>query len=377
MSLATESIAPEAYCNAKIYQQEQQQVFQKHWHFVGFADQLANANDFITKRIGDVPVLVQNIQGELQALLNICSHRRATLQTEPSGNRVLRCPYHCWSYGKQGKLMSVPQDRSDFAFNEQERKALALKQFSLDTAGNFVFVRVSPQGEGLAEFLGSYYTLLQEMSAYFVDPIEQGNYQWKTNWKLAVETVLEVYHVPGVHPESFIKLAKPSCEIIQNGKHNTGITPLQGTPQKWWAGVRKHLKLSQHPSLTEYNHFFIYPNLAIGLTNGSLMSVQTYEPIDSTHCQLNYELRMVKRKDGGTTSNAVKAAVKENFTNFNHTTLEEDRVIAESCQQNMGQVNTPAMLGKCEARLVHFHDTWRADLQLTSAKEIPSKAEKG
>lgn len=364
MTLATKSIAPNAYYDATIYQQEQQAVFKKNWHFVGFTDQLANANDFITKRIGDIPVLIQNIQGDLHAVLNVCSHRKATLQSSESGNRVLRCPYHCWGYGKQGKLISVPQDRSDFAFTKTQRDSLGLQQFTLQTCGNFVFVRVSEDGESLADFLGDYDQVLQELSDYFVDPIEQGLYHWKTNWKLAVETVLEVYHVPGVHPESFVKLAKPSCEIIKNGKHNTGITPLQGKPHKWWAGVRKHLKLSQHPDLTEYNHFFIYPNLAIGLTNGSLMSVQTYEPINATEVKLNFSLRMVKRKDGGNTSAAVKAAVQENFTSFNHITLEEDRVIAESCQQNMHVNARPGMLGQCEGRLVHFHDSLHADMRL-------------
>ena len=365
MTLASQSIAPEAYYSAKIYQQEQSAVFQKHWQFVGFTDELTEPNDFITKQIGAVPVLVQNIQGSLYALLNVCSHRKATLQTETKGNRVLRCPYHCWAYGKEGKLVSVPQERSDFAFTPEQKEALSLKCFELETCGNFVFVRVDTGDENapsLESFLGAYYAVLQSLSDYFIDPIQSGQYEWKTNWKLAVETVLEVYHVPGVHPDSFVKLAKPSCEIVENGIHNTGITPLQGTPQKWWKGVRKHLKLAQHPELTEYNHFFIYPNLAIGLTNGSLMSVQTYEPIDETNSQLNFSLRMVKRIDGEQSRQAVKSAVQENFTSFNDTTLEEDRIIAESCQQNMRGNNQAGVLGKCEGRIVHFHQTWRSDL---------------
>lgn len=366
MTLATESIAPKAYYDADIFLQEHQDVFQKHWQFVGFTEQLAHANDFITKRIGNVPVLVQNIQGELHALLNVCSHRKATLQTEASGNRVLRCPYHCWSYGQQGKLVSVPQERSDFAFDQEQREQLSLKQFALACCGSFVFVRVAAEGQSLQSFLGDYHDVLESLSAYFIDPIESGKYLWQTNWKLAVETVLEVYHVPGVHPESFVKLAKPSCKITKQGKHNNGTTPLQGTPQKWWAGVRKHLKLSQHPELTEYDHFFIYPNMAIGLTNGSLMSVQTYNPIDATTSQLDFSLRMVKRKDGGNTSIAVKAAVQDNFISFNHTTLEEDRAIAESCQRNMAISHSPGVLGLCEDRLVHFHQSWRDD---TSPKE--------
>jgi phenylpropionate dioxygenase-like ring-hydroxylating dioxygenase large terminal subunit len=267
-------------------------------------------------------------------------------------------------------LLSVPQERSDFAFDDNQRANLSLKNFKVGECGSFVFVRISKTGPELNEFLGDYFTVLQGLSEYFCDPIHEGQYLWNTNWKLAVETVLEVYHVPGVHPESFVKLAKPSCEITTHLKHNTGTTPLQKTPQKWWAGVRKHLKLSQHPTLQEYDHFFIYPNLAIGLTNGSLMSVQTYEPTSATESTLSFSLRMVKRLDGEKSRDAVKQAVKSNFVEFNHTTLEEDRLIAQSCQQNMAINNTPGMLGKCEGRLIHFHQSWNSDIEQDHAIEM-------
>lgn len=364
MSLATDSLIPSQYYLPEILSQERARVFEQNWVFVGFSDDLSSPNDFITKTIGNTPIVVQNIAGELYALLNVCSHRKATIQSQAKGNRALRCPYHCWSYGAKGKLQSVPQDRSDFALSAEQREKLALKSFSLERCGRFLFVRISEQGEDLRSYLGEFFAPLADISMHFTDAIDDGRYQWKTNWKLAVETVLEVYHVPGTHPESFVKLAKPSCEIQRHNKHNTGHTPLQETPKKWWAGVRKHLKLQQFEALTEYNHFFIYPNLAIGLTNGSLMSLQSYDPVDETHSVLSYHLKMAGRVDGNHTKMAVKAAVQDNFTSFNHTTLEEDRVVAESCQQNMRVNEQPGLLGVCEGRISHFHQNWRFDMGL-------------
>lgn len=370
MSLATESLAPSNYYAKQVFNQEQAAVFQQNWHFVGFVQQLEKPNDFITKTIGGVPVVVQNIQGELFALQNVCSHRKATIQVASAGNRPLRCPYHCWTYGKSGRLGSVPQDRTDFALSAEQREALALREYQLATCGDFVFVRVAKTGSSLEQFLGEHYNTLQSLSEYFKDPIESGHFDWQTNWKIAVETVLEVYHVPGVHPESFSKLALPKADMQKQGKHNTGHTPLQDASQKWWAGVRKRLKLTQHPDFNEYNHFFIYPNLAIGLTNGSLMSVQTYEPVDETHSRLNFALRMVSKENGELSSAAIKQAVQQNFTSFNHDTLEEDREVAESCQQNMQVNDTPGVLGLCEGRITHFHESWRNDM--TQAEQSTS-----
>lgn len=356
------SIHPKHYYHLQTFKQELSRVFEQNWIFVGFKDDLSKNNDFITITIGNTPVVVQNFNGQLSALLNICSHRKATLQQDVRGNRPLRCPYHCWSYKSDGVLSGVPQNRTDFGLDETEKKHLALKQFALDMCGELIFVRVTDTGTSLTEFLGPYFNILQRISTDFTDRVQEGSYLWNTNWKIACETVLEVYHVAGTHPETFANFAKAECEIEYFNGHTTGNTPLQDATHKWWAGARKHLKLEQHPDYKDYNHFFIYPNLAIGLTNGSLMSLQTYDPIDPTHTKLKYQLRMIKRSNGKATSEAVKMAVNINFTQFNHTILEEDRVVAESCQENMARSNTPGLLGKCEDRIRHFHNEWRLEL---------------
>jgi phenylpropionate dioxygenase-like ring-hydroxylating dioxygenase large terminal subunit len=364
--IATDSLSPQHYFSEQTFQQEQINIFKRHWFFVGFTDQLSQPHDFITTEICGLPVVVQNFDGELSALLNICSHRKARLQTATSGNRPLRCPYHCWSFKKDGQLAGVPQQRTEFDFSEADKTKLALKKFHLASCGSFLFVRIAAEGPTLAEFLGPYAAILQQLSGYFSDPVHQGRYDWQTNWKLAVETVLEVYHVAGVHPESFSKLARAECEVLSNPPHNIGNTPLQETPQKWWQRVRKQLKLVQHPDLTEYNHFFIYPNLAIGLTNGSLMSVQTYEPVTSTKTVLNFRLRMISTADGPAADGSFKRAVLQNFIDFNHQTLEEDRIVAESCQQNMPYTEQAGILGRCEDRIRLFHQAWQQDMEKTN-----------
>ncbi|MCL2913061.1 aromatic ring-hydroxylating dioxygenase subunit alpha [Shewanella corallii] len=367
--ITTPSLLPTTYVDADVQQQEQELIFKKHWLFVGFASQLANHNDFITLEIADVPVVVQNFNGELQALLNICSHRKARLQTAASGNRPLSCPYHCWKYGKNGLLTGVPKNNTDFKLDEADRKSLSLKRFSLAQAGDFVFVRLSPEGESLPDFLGKYFNILESLSHYFCEPVHQGQYLWQSNWKLAVETVLEVYHVPGTHPDTFSKLARAEFELDQDKRHNSGHTPLQQAPKEWWQGVRSKLKLTQHPEYTEYNHFFIYPNLAVGITNGSLMSVQTYDPVTTDSCHLNFRLKMLsgaatlgQESDLPRGLKAFKKAVTANFTDFNHTILEEDRLMAEACQKNMQHTDTPGVLGQCESRLALFHAAWRQDM---------------
>src|SRR6056300_546921 len=127
MSLATESIPISSYSAPEIYTAEHTHVFATSWVFVGMQSELAQPNDFITTTIGETPVVIQNIDGHIEALHNVCSHRKAPLQLDKNGNRPLRCNYHCWSYGAKGKIKSIPQHRGNFEYSQSELDALQLQ----------------------------------------------------------------------------------------------------------------------------------------------------------------------------------------------------------------------------------------------------------
>jgi len=127
--IAAKAIPPKSYVSESLFQKEQTAIFEKHWMFVGFKSDLSNHNDFITLKIGKTPIVVQNFKGELYAMLNVCSHRKATLQVEKRGNRALVCPYHCWSYQGNGTLAGVPANHSDFGLTQHDKKALSLKNY--------------------------------------------------------------------------------------------------------------------------------------------------------------------------------------------------------------------------------------------------------
>lgn len=359
---ATQGIPPASYYDSTIYEIEQKKVFHSSWIFVGFTDQVTNHNDFITKKIGGIPVVIQNFSGELYALLNICSHRKATLQIAECGNRQLICPYHSWSYKDRGKLSAIPQNSESFSLAEADMQKLSLQRFDLEVCGTFIFVRISTTGPTLKNFLGSYYTIIEQLSEHFTDPIHSGKYPWKTNWKLGVESILESYHVHSVHPQTFATFVQNEYEVLSNPPHNIGNYPIQDSSRTWWKGVRRILKLNCLEQFTEYNHFFIYPNIAIGITNGSLISVQTYEPLDPTHCELHFRLRLA-RSNRAKLSSQIKNELLQGVIDFNHATLEEDRLIVETCQKNMPLSVKPAILGVTEERIIIFHAGWSQQME--------------
>lgn len=356
------SMQPRYYYFDEVYNSEVQHIFAKCWNFVGFTEQVSEHGQFITADIAGTSVVIQNFKGELRALHNVCTHRFAPLQQEKCGKRALTCPYHGWTYDKDG-VPFIPGNSKYFQLKDDARQARALRNFSLEVCGRFMFVRLATEGPHLKEFLGKNADLLQHLSDVFNSVVETQCSPWMANWKLGVESVLEVYHVDQVHPESFKNFVQPRWDINVSADHNNGTAYLTENSAKWWAGVQQRLKLQASEQYPNYDHFFIFPNLAIGLTQGCLMSVQTYTPTGPKTCELHYRIYMADSDLPVEKQRAVRKAVCENVSTFNRVILSEDQHIIEQVQKGHPQMSFAPVLGSNEARIHQFHMRWHQWMQ--------------
>jgi choline monooxygenase len=348
---------PSYYFEDTILIEENKNIFTNCWNFVCFTEQVAESGQFVTVEIAGISVVVQNFKGELRALHNVCSHRFSIIQKEKCGKRSLSCPYHGWSYDKEG-VPNIPGNFDYFKLTEEDRKKRALRSFSLEICGRFIFVRLANEGLSLGEYLGANADVLRHLSNFFVDQVDIQNVTWQTNWKLGVESVLEVYHLAQVHPESFNNFVQSRWEINVDAKNNNGTAYLAENSSKWWNGARERLKLNQSQLFQNYDHFFIFPNLAIAVSHGCLMSVQTYMPLSIDTSQLNYQIFMSASKLAKDKQKAVRKAVIDNVTTFNRVILAEDQLTMEQVQKGTSQMEILAIHGANEARIQKFHNDW-------------------
>ena len=171
----------------------------KSWIYAAHVSEIPKPGDFVLFEIGEESVIiVRDNQNEIHALLNICRHRGARLCEEKSGNRTtFVCPYHCWTYNKDGSLRSARhmQMREDF-----DEKNYALKKASVCVFMGLVFINFDETAE---DFLGPLANISNQLGAYQLENAKVAHketFQIAANWKFCLENYLECYHCAAAHP---------------------------------------------------------------------------------------------------------------------------------------------------------------------------------
>lgn len=175
-------------------------VVRRFPHIVAHVDELPKAGDFLTTELIGTPLLVvrQN-DGSVKAFSNVCRHRGSEVEFAESGcKRVFACPYHNWSYGKDGSLRGMPHAEG---FDGMDRSEYGLVEFPCEVRHSLVWV-VPTVGEqiDIATVLG------EKHDAEVADTGLGESYQvrketWRLdmNWKIAVDGVQDSYHLCQLH----------------------------------------------------------------------------------------------------------------------------------------------------------------------------------
>ena len=139
------------YTDPAVLQLERERIFRRSWQYVGHTGDVPEPGSFAATRVGDIPVvLVRDREDTLRAFLNVCRHR-GSIVCEGSGRReTLQCPYHAWTYGLDGRLITAPRGNKEGGIEKEE---LGLVPLQLGTWGPLIFVNPDTEAGPLDEFL--------------------------------------------------------------------------------------------------------------------------------------------------------------------------------------------------------------------------------
>ena len=200
--LGTAPIPAKPYYDPAYFERERRAVFLRSWIHVAHVCELPEPGSFVRCDLEFARaslLIVRGRDGEIRAFHNVCTHRGTRLVEEASGCQSrFSCPYHMWTFGTDGALMSAP----DFDAFHIEKKDCALPQVALQECGGLLFVNFDPDAAPLREWLGDYAQRLEQMPVARATTFSQYSYEIAANWKLTYDNFQENYHLRFIHPRS-------------------------------------------------------------------------------------------------------------------------------------------------------------------------------
>jgi Rieske 2Fe-2S family protein len=207
---ALEAALPrEMYVDEQTWLVERDAVLFGQWYCVGRIDDLGlgtSSRVVVVDVVGESVLVTRDAQSRLHAAYNVCRHRGSQVVAVPEpptapvacAASALRCPYHSWTYGLDGRLIKAPH--TELAGPDLE--SFRLHPVAVETWGGFVFVHLTPErATSLGEAVGR---AGQALANYGLAGLVTGatlTYEVDANYKVLLENYNECYHCGPVHPE--------------------------------------------------------------------------------------------------------------------------------------------------------------------------------
>ena len=200
--LGTDPVPAQAYYDPAYFELEREAVFKRTWLQIGHVCELAEPGDFIRRDIEVARasvLIVRGKDGTVRAFHNVCRHRGTKLvQAEAGRQTSFSCPYHMWTYGQDGSLLSAPDFDNFFVEKEQ----CGLKPVAFETFAGLIFIHLGEPATGVREWLGDLADGFEQLpiarATHFVEYV----YEIAANWKLTFDNFQENYHLRFVHPRT-------------------------------------------------------------------------------------------------------------------------------------------------------------------------------
>ena len=341
---------------------ERDRLFRERPLIMGLSSRLPAAGDFVTEDVAGMPVLlVRGADGVVRGFANICRHRGAPVAEGCGNARAFACPYHGWTYDAQGRLLGTTDK---VGFEGLDVVAHGLVRLPAAEKHGLLFVRPSPLRAGesetidvdawLGDFAGAFAALdLARFPLHSADRVTPA-----LNWKFAIDTFLEGYHIPHLHRRT----------IAPYFIGNVGTFDAAG-PHSRMCVPRNSIE-TQRPLADDRRGFLphiialyqLFPNAVLIWQVDHVELWRAFpDRIDPGRCEV--ELTLYRPEP----TERPAAYWEKNRDIAIRTVLEEDFPLGERMQVGFESGATGEVVyGRNEPSLVHFHKSIRDALGVTA-----------
>lgn len=189
------------YTRRDFFDLEIEHVFRRNWLCIGRVEDVPERGSFkLYRRLGAPIIVVRGKDDVVRAFYNSCRHRGAKVVASECGKAsLLRCQYHSWAYGLDGRLITVPDERDFIDLDKSERGLLPIR---CETWGGWIFVNLDENAGPLADFLGPLAYEWADIDMASLRVIHRHSATVHCNWKAAMDAFQEIYHISTIHGKS-------------------------------------------------------------------------------------------------------------------------------------------------------------------------------
>jgi len=347
-----------AYADPEHALLEQQRLFRERPLVLGLSCEIPGAGDFFTHALTGVPILVvRAASGRLRAFLNVCRHRGAKVASGSGcGRRSFACPYHAWTYNCEGRLVGVG---TRHGFEGLERESYGLTPLELEEKHGLIWVRPTPGAPFDPDTL--LYGMARDLGAYGWAGYrhhETRLVRRRMNWKLAVDTFLESWHVPVLHRNTVARVLHGGVGAFDEFGSNLrvifplrSIDELRHRPESEWNLVRHALILH-----------VIFPNTVLVMADDHLETWRIF-PVGEQPEESVMQVSLYTPEPPTTASE--RAEWDRRLALLLGTVDDEDFPVGEGIQRGFASgAQTHVTFGRHEPALTHFHRAIAHELEL-------------
>jgi carnitine monooxygenase subunit len=346
------------YHDADFFKIEMARIIRPSWQVVCHVSDTEHPGDWHSlDYAGESVIVMRGDDGEIRAFQNVCRHRASRLVDGSTGcAKKLVCPYHGWTYEKDGKLSGVPNKADYSGLNLKE---LGLNSVECEIWQGFIFIRLVGGGPGVGEMMTPYEEMITpyrfpEMRAFGRVTLRPRD----VNWKNVADNYSDGLHIPVAHPGLTrlfgrgygIEAAAHVDRMWGDLVDRPSINPSERAYQHFLP-VADHLPADKQ---RQWLYFKLWPNVAFDIYPDQVDFMQ-FIPVSPTQTiirEIAYALPDTRRE--------MKAARYLNWR-INRQVNTEDTALIARVQAGMESTSyTPGPLGQSEVCLRSFAKKMRA-----------------
>ena len=359
------SIPPECYTSEDLFQEEFEKIFRRNWIGLGRADRFAVEGDYETMDLGGKPIIVlRDHDGVLRIFANTCRHRSARLLNDSGNCKLIRCPFHGWTYKLDGTLSGAPHMNKVSNFTRSDHE---LVSYHAEERLGFIFVCLDHSVPNLDDYLGDFAKIHAPWPIESLVTTRRRSLKVDCNWKAFLDVFNEYYHLPFVHPDSLDEIynfPNPANEV--KGAFATQFGNTEGS-----GGLIKDSKEQPLPRMKNIEdrvvsgvqYTWVFPNMSFASGMDLLWIYEAY-PISVNSCQVFQSICVPPETAGLQDFDKKISSYYQRFDNG----IEED--IPALVNQQRGLASSDACQGRfqplLEANVASFAK-WYADQLLSQS----------